>query len=95
MSPERGDMGDRTNHRRRLLHRGRGFNQGGNISSPTERVDTRTGTKSTTTSADIIFLQQGHEPKYKEKGSEENKLLDPGGKGEKAPLWNAAVTLFF
>ena len=72
-----------------------GSNQGGNISSPTERVDTRTGTKSTTTCADIIFLQQGHEPKYKEKGSEENKPLDPGGKREKAPLWNAAVTLFF
>ena len=27
--------------------------------------------------------------------SEENKQFDPGGKGEKAPLWNAAVGLFF
>ena len=26
---------------------------------------------------------------------EENKQLDPGGKGEKAPLWNAAVILSF
>ena len=33
-----------------------GSNQGGNISSRTERVDTRAGTKSTTTSADITFL---------------------------------------
>ena len=78
-----------------FLTAGVGSNQGGNISSPTERVDTRTGTKSTTTSADIIFLQKGHEPKDKEKGSEENKPLDPGGEGEKVPLWNAAVTLFF
>ena len=72
-----------------------GSNQGGNISSPTERVDTRVGTKSTTTSADINFLQQGHKPKDEDKGSEENKQFDPGGKGEKAPLWNAAVTLPF
>ena len=78
-----------------FLTAGVGSNQGGNISSPTERVDTRAGTKSTTTSADIIFLQQGHKPKDKEKGSEENKPFDPGGKGEKAPIWNAAVTLFF
>ena len=27
--------------------------------------------------------------------SEENKQFDPGGKGEKAPLWNAAVILSF
>ena len=58
-------------------------------------MDTRAGTKSTTTFADITFLQQGHKPKDKEKGSEENKQFDHGGKGEKAPLWNAAVTLCF
>ena len=27
--------------------------------------------------------------------SEENKQFDPGGKGEKAPLWNADLILFF
>ena len=27
--------------------------------------------------------------------SEENKYFDSGGKGEKAPLWNAAVLLSF
>ena len=69
-----------------FLTAGVGSNQGGNISSPTKRVDTRAGTKSTTTFADITFLQQGHKPKGKEKGSEENKQFDPGGKGEKAPL---------
>ena len=36
-----------------FLTAGVGSNQGGNISSPTERVDTRAGTKSTTTPADI------------------------------------------
>ena len=69
-----------------------GSNQGGDISSPTtERVDTR----AVRTTADITFLQQGHNPKDKDKGSKENKQFDPGGKGEKAPLWNAAVILFF
>ena len=43
--------------------------------------------------ADITFLQQGHKPKSKDNGSEENKQFDPGGKGEKASLWNATVTL--
>ena len=78
-----------------FLTAGVGSNQGGNITSPTERVDTRAGTKSTTTSADITFLQQGHKPKDEDKGNEENKQFDSGGIGEKAPLWNAAVTLSF
>ena len=79
-----------------FLAAGMGSNQGGSISSPTERVDTRaSSTKSTTTTVDITFLQQGHKPRDEEKGSEENKQFDPGGKGERAPLWNAAVTLHF
>ena len=70
---------------------GIGSNQRGNISSPTtERVDTR----AVRTTANITFLQQGHKPKDKDKVSEENKQFDPGGKGGKAPLWNAAVILF-
>ena len=74
-----------------ILTTGVGSNQGGSISSPTECVDRRASTKSTTTtSADITFSKQGHKPR-----SEENKQFDPGGKGEKAPLWNAAVTLPF
>ena len=43
----------------------------------------------------MTFLQQSHKPKDEEKGSEENKQFDPGRKGEKAPLWNAAVTICF
>ena len=78
-----------------FLTAGVGSNQGGSIYSATERVDTRARTKSTTMSADITFLQQGHKSRDEEKASEENKQFDPGGKGEKAPLWNAAVTLFF
>ena len=58
-------------------------------------MDTRAGTKSTITFADITFLQQGYKPKDKENKSNENKQFDPGGKGEKAPLRNAAVTLCF
>ena len=52
-------------------------------------------TRAVRTTADITFLQQGHKPKDEEKGSEENTQFDPGGKGEKAPLWIAAVTLYF
>ena len=71
---------------------GMGSNQGGGISSPTtERVNTR----AVRATANITFLQQGYKPRDKEKGSKENKQFDPGGKGEKAPLWNAAVTLCF
>ena len=71
---------------------GMGSNQAGDISSPTtERVDTR----AVRTTPNITFLQQGHKPKDKDKDSEENKQFDPGGKGKKAPLWNAAVILSF
>ena len=34
---------------------------------------------------------KARKPKDKDKGSEENKQFDPGGKTEKLPLWNAAV----
>ena len=71
-----------------FLTAGVGSNQGGDISSPTtEHVDTR----AVRTTADITFLQQGHKPRDEDKGSEENKQFDPGGKGETAPT----VTLFF
>ena len=75
-----------------FLIAGVGPNQGGDISSPTtEHVDTR----ALRTTENITFLQQGHKPRDEEKGSEENNQFDPGGKGEKAPLWNAAVTPIF
>ena len=49
---------------------GMGSDQGGDISSPTERVDTR----AVRTTANITFLQQGHKPKDKEKGSEKKAV---------------------
>ena len=61
--------------------------QGGRIPSPTESVDTQAD-KSTRITGDIIFLQKAHKPR-----SEQNKQFDPGGKGEKAPPWKAAVSL--
>ena len=60
-----------------------GSNQGGNISSPTEHVGTRAGTAATP------------EKRRHKTTSEENKQFYHCGKGEKASLWNAAVTLFF
>ena len=62
-------------------------NQGGRVPSPTESVDTRAD-KSTRISADPTFLQQGHKT-----FSEQNKQFDRGRSREKAPRWNAAVTL--
>ena len=59
-------------------------NKGGGIP---KSVDTRAD-KSTRISADTTLLQQGHKT-----FSEQNKQFDPGGSREKAPLWNAAVTL--
>ena len=61
---------------------GVGSCQGGDISSPTERV------KNTRITADTTCLQQGHKT-----FSEQNKQFDPGGRRKKAPLWNAAVAL--
>ena len=53
------------------------------ISSPTEHVGTLAGTAPT-------LAKRKHNT-----SSEENKQFDPGGKGEKAPPWNAAVTLLY
>ena len=66
-----------------FLTAGVGLNQRGNISSPTEHVGTRVGTAATP------------EKRRHKTTSEENKQFDPSGKGEKAPRWNAAVTLPF
>ena len=66
-----------------FLTAGVGANQGENISSPREHVGTRAGTAATP------------EKRRHKTSSEENTQLNPGGKGEKAPFWNAAVTLCF
>ena len=60
--------------------------QGGRISSTTECVDTRASEKNTRITADTTCLQQGHKT-----FSQQIKQFDPGGRREKAPLWNAAV----
>ena len=76
-----------------FLTAGVGSSQGGKLSSPTECVDTRAGNKSTATLADISSTAETPENHRHKTSSEENKQFDPGGKGEKAPPWNAAVTL--
>ena len=86
-----------------FLTAGVGSNQGGSISPPTECVDTRASTKSTAKLADISSPTEhvgtlagtaATPAKRRHKTiSEENKQFDPGGKGEKALPWNAAVTL--
>ena len=64
-----------------------GSSQGGNNSSLTDRA------KTTATMADISSKAATPENRRHKTTSEENKHFDPGGKGEKAPPWNAAVTL--
>ena len=77
-----------------FLTAGVGSNQGENIFSPTtESVDTRASNKSTITIADIFSTAVTSENRRHKTTSEENKQFDPGGKGEKAPPWNAAITL--
>ena len=67
-------------------------NQGGNISSPTtESVDKRAN--NTKTIEDVSSTAATPENRRRKTSSKENKQFDPGGKGEKAPPWNAAVTL--
>ena len=79
-----------------FLTAGVGSNQGGNIFSlTTESVDTRTGNKSTRTIADISSTAATPGKHRHKISSEENKQFDPGGKGEQAPPWNAAVTLLY
>ena len=72
-----------------LLTAGVGSNQGGNISSPTERA------KNTKTFANISSTAATPENRRHKTTSEENKQFDPGGKGKKAPPWNAAVILLY
>ena len=46
------------------------------------------------TFADISSTAATSENRRHKTTSEENKQFDPGGKGEKAPPWNAAVPTF-
>ena len=69
----------------------------GNISSPMESVDTQASQKSTrTATVSGISSTAATPPKRRHKtSSEENKQFDPGGRGEQAPPWKAAVPLPF
>ena len=89
-----------------ILTAGVGSNQRGSIFSPTECVDMRASTKSNAeTFADISSPTEhvvtlagtaATPAKRRHKAiREENKQFDPGGRGEKAPPWNAAVTLIY
>ena len=62
---------------------GMGSTTTADISSPMEHVGTQAGTAATP-------AKRRHKTT-----SEENKQFDPGGKGEKAPLWTAAVISIF
>ena len=62
---------------------GMGSTTTADISSPTEHVSTRAETAATP-------AKRRHKTT-----SKENKQFDRGGKGDKAPLWNAAVILSF
>ena len=69
--------------------------QMGRVSSPKERVGTRAGTAMTpANSSNTIFRKASRKPGDKT-ANEENKQFDPGGRGEKAPPWNAAIALPF
>ena len=56
-------------------------------------MDTRASTKSTAPLADISSTAETPENRRHKTSSDDNKQFDPGGKGEKAPPRNAAVTL--
>ena len=63
--------------------------QGGRTPSPPER------STSTRTFADTFSTAAIQENRRRNTPSQQNKQFDPGGRGEKAPPWNAAVTLPF
>ena len=71
-----------------FLTAGMDSSQGGRIPSPPERS---TGTR---TFADIFSRAAIQENRRRKTPSQQNKQFDPGGKGEKAPPWNAAVLYF-
>ena len=75
-----------------ILTAGVDSSKGGNISSPMESTERAT---MMVTVADIP-LTAATPPKRRHKtSSEENKQFDPGGRGEQAPPWKAAVPLPF
>ena len=72
-----------------ILTAGVNSSQGGRTPSPPER------STSTRTFEDIFSTAAIQENRRLKTSSELNKPFDPGGRGEKAPPWNAAVPLPF
>ena len=72
-----------------ILTAGVDSSQGGRTPSPPER------STSTRTFADIFSTAAIQENRRHKTTSPQNKQFDPGGRGEKAPPWNAAVPLHF
>ena len=72
-----------------ILTAGVNSSQGGRTPSPPER------STSTRTFEDIFSTAAIQENRRHKTSSELNKPFDPGGRGEKAPPWNAAVPLPF
>ena len=74
------------------LTAGVGLSQRKNVSPPaTESMNKQA--KDTKTIEDISSTAATPENRRRKTPIDQNKQFDPGGKGEKAPLWNAAVTL--
>ena len=75
-----------------ILTAGVDSSKGGNISSPMESTERATRTRTVAR----ISSTAATPPKRRHKtSSEENKQFDPGGRGEQAPPWKAAVPLPF
>ena len=75
-----------------ILSAGVDSSKGGNISSPMESTERATRTRTVAR----ISSTAATPPKRRHKtSSEENKQFDPGGRGEQAPPWKAAVPLPF
>ena len=94
--PNEGTWEQRRTTANGFLTAGVDSSQGGRISSPKERVGTRAGTAMTpANSSNTSFFRKASRKPGDKPPNKENKQFDLGGRGEKAPPWNAAVTLPF
>ena len=87
--PNEGTLEQRQTTASGFLTAGVNSSQGGRTPSPLER------STSTKTFADIFSTAAIQENRRHKTISQQNKQFDPGGRGEKAPPWKAAVPLPF
>ena len=85
--PNEGTWEQRRTTANGFLTAGVDSSQGGRTPSPPER------STSTRTFADIFSTAAIQENRRRKTPSQQSKQFDPGGRGEKAPPWKAAVTL--